>query len=62
MPVMIAEAGAGTWTNLVNGVTNMMELSGTMLNTILSNPVYAGLFAAGFISVALGIVSALKHA
>lgn len=59
---VLAASGSSSWTSLMTGVTNMIDLSGTMLDAILAHPVYAGLFAAGFITVAIGIVTAFKHA
>lgn len=58
---VLASASTG-WSDLMTGVTNMIDLSGKMLDAILAHPVYAGLFAAGVISVAIGLVTKFKHA
>ena len=63
MPFIIVLAGEGAtgMTAVTNGVTNLLELASTMLNTIVTNPIFATLFAAGFVGIAIGIVRKLKH-
>lgn len=51
----------GGMTAVTNGVSALLELASTMLNTIVSNPIFAALFAAGFVGIAIGIVRKLKH-
>ena len=56
------ESSVNLMDKVTSGVTALMNLSSTMLDTILSNPVYAALFAAGFIGIAINIVRQLKNA
>lgn len=60
MPIMIA-TGEGGMAAITSGVEAIMGLASTMLNTITSNPIFAALFAAGFIGVAIGVVRKLKR-
>lgn len=46
---------------ITSGITAIMSISTTVLDAILGNPVYAALFAAGFISIGIGIVGKLKR-
>ena len=46
--------------NITTGITSIMGIVTTMLDTILGNPVFAALFASGFIGIALGIVRKMK--
>lgn len=46
---------------ITTGITAIMGVSTSVLDAILGNPVYAALFAAGFISIGIGIVRKLKR-
>lgn len=46
---------------ITSGISAIMSISTTVLDAILANPVYAALFAAGFISIGIGIVGKLKR-
>lgn len=46
---------------ITSGITAIMSVSSTILDAILAHPVYAALFASGFISIGIGIVGKLKR-
>lgn len=46
---------------ITTGITAIMGVATTMLDTITANPIFAALFAAGFVSIGLGIVRKVKH-
>ena len=46
---------------ITTGVESLMTMASTMLTTITGNPILCALFAAGFVSVAIGIVRKLKR-
>lgn len=48
--------------SLTTAVDSWVSLAGTMLTTITGNTVLVFLFAASVVPVAIGIVSAFKHA
>lgn len=48
------------FTAVTTGVSNLMTVVGTVLNTITGEPILAALFAAGFVGIAIGIVRGLK--
>lgn len=56
------ETTAGGLDNVLNNVTKVVEFSGNMLNAMLSNPIYAFLFAVSFIGIGVGIVSLFRSA
>lgn len=62
MPVFLSGGTTGGMSAVTEGVSAMMQIVSSMLNTILENPVLAALFAVGFISIAIGVVTRLKHA
>lgn len=43
------------------GITAIMGMSGTVLEAITAEPIYAALFAAGFVSIGIKIVGKLKR-
>lgn len=57
-----ADAASGGLDNVLNNVTKVVEFSGNMLNAMLSNPIYAFLFAVNFIGIGVGIVSLFRNA
>lgn len=61
---ILASAGGGStdFSTVTTGVSNLMSIVTTMLQTILANPILATLFVSGFIGIAIGILSSLKHA
>lgn len=46
---------------LTTAITSVLDLSGTVLSTILANPVLALFFAVGMVGMIIGVVSQLKH-
>lgn len=48
-------------TALTSAISTVLELAGTVLNTILANPVLALFFALGIVGLIIGVVSKLKH-
>lgn len=48
-------------TAITSAVSELMTLASTMLTTITSNAILCALFAAGFVSIAIGIVRKLKR-
>ena len=46
---------------LTAAVTQMLELAGTFITTILANPVLALFFAAGLVGTVIGVVKKLKR-
>lgn len=54
-------SGAGM-TAVTTGVTDMMGIVSTMIDTITGNAILAALLAAGFISLALKIFKRVKKA
>ena len=46
---------------LTTSMTNMLTMAGTVINTILANPVLAFFFCAGVAGVIIGVVKKLKH-
>lgn len=61
MPIIVADAAATGVDAVIESAGKVVEFSGTMLTTMLGNPIYAFLFAAGFVSIGLGIVRRLKR-
>lgn len=55
-------SSSGGLDNVLNNVTKVVEFSGNMLNAMLSNPIYAFLFAVSFIGIGVGIVSLFRSA
>ena len=43
------------------GITAIMGVATTMLDAITSNPIFAALFAAGFVGIGIKIVGKLKR-
>lgn len=46
---------------ITTAVGQVMDLAGTMLTEITSNPILTLFFAAGLVPIAIGIVKRLKH-
>lgn len=59
--MLLAAEGAGLGT-LTSAVAEWLSLAGTLLSTITGNPILCFFFAAGLITTAISIVSALKNA
>ena len=45
---------------ITSGITAIMGVATTMLDTITSNAIFAALFAAGFVGVGLSIIRKVK--
>ena len=58
---LAGEAGGGL-SAINTGIAELLSIATTILNAILANPVLALLFAGGFATVAIGLISQLKHA
>ena len=43
------------------GITAIMDVAGTVLTSITSEPIFAALFAAGFVGIGIKIVGKLKR-
>ena len=48
--------------SVTQGVTGLLDLSGTILTTVLSNPVYALFFATSVAGIAFGLIRKSKRA
>ncbi|MDE6016517.1 MAG: hypothetical protein K2H41_12620 [Acetatifactor sp.] len=59
-PTVLAEGGSQIDT-IITAAGSVVDFSGTLLTTMIAHPVYAFLFAAGFVGIGLGIVSRLKR-
>ena len=46
---------------IITAVGDVLELSGTILTTITSNPILTFCFAAGFVGIGISIVKRLKR-
>ena len=46
---------------LTSNMTTMLEMAGTVITTILANPVLAFFFCAGVVGIVIGVVKKLKH-
>jgi hypothetical protein len=46
---------------LTSNMTTMLEMAGTVITTILANPVLAFFFCAGVLGMVVGVVKKLKH-
>ena len=47
---------------IITAVGSVLELSGTILNTITTNPILTFIFATGFVGIGVGVVRMLKRA
>ena len=47
--------------NLTSAISTLMEMAGTMLTTVLDNPVLAICFGAGFVGIIAGVVHTVKN-
>lgn len=47
---------------IITAVGSVLELSGTILNTITGNPILTFIFATGFVGIGVGVVRMLKRA
>lgn len=47
--------------SVTTGVSNLMSVVSTMLTTITGDPILCALFVSGFVGIACGIISRLKH-
>lgn len=56
-----AVLATATFENVTTGVSNLMTVVTTMLTTITGDPILCALFVAGFVGIACGILSRLKH-
>lgn len=56
----LGESGTG-FSAVTQGVTDVMGIVTTMINTITGNAILAALLAAGFVTVALRIFKRLKR-
>lgn len=59
--LLLTETTGTQMETLISAAGSVVEFSGTMLNTMIENPVYAFMFAAGFVGIGLGIVTKLKR-
>lgn len=55
-------AVTNTLDQVLGGVSKVVEFSGTMLNTMLANPIYLFLFASSLVGVGVSIFLTFKHA
>lgn len=55
------EGGVTGMEGLTGAITSLLDLAGTFITTILANPVLALFFAAGVVSIVIGIVKKLKR-
>ena len=46
---------------IITAVGEVLELSGTILNTITGNPILCFLFATGFVGIGVGVVKKLRR-
>ena len=46
---------------IITAVGSVLELSGTILNTITTNPILTFIFATGFVGIGVGVFAKLKH-
>lgn len=46
---------------LTTSMSSMLSMAGTVIETILANPVLAFFFSAGVIGIVIGVVRKLKH-
>ena len=53
--------GVTAMEGLTGAITQLLELAGTFITTILANPVLALFFAAGMVGIVVGIVKKLKR-
>lgn len=62
MPVIVAAEGStSVLDTLVTAASKVVEFSGTMLNAMVENPIYAFYLAAGLVGVGLSMVALLKN-
>lgn len=47
---------------VIAAVSDVLELSGTVLNTITSNPILTFILASGFVGIGVGVFRMLKRA
>ena len=47
---------------ITTGITNLMDIVGSMLTEVTSQPVLCVFFVAGLVGTAIGVLSKLKHA
>ena len=47
--------------NLTNAMSTLMTMAGTMLDTVLANPVLAICFGAGFVGIITGVIHKVKN-
>lgn len=47
---------------VITAVGEVLELSGTVLNTITTNPILTFIFATGFVGIGVGVFRMLKRA
>lgn len=59
---MLLTGDASAITTLLDAGKNAITFSGTVLTTMIENPVYAFLFGAGLVSIGINIVVLLKNA
>ena len=60
LTVLAASEGM-TAEGMTTAITNIMNVVGTVVNTISQNPVLMTFFSAGLVGVAIGLVSRLKR-
>lgn len=58
MVILTASTGMA---NITSGISDIMGVATTMLDTILGNAIFAALFSVGFIKIGLGLVRRFKH-
>ena len=46
---------------VITAVSDVLSLSGTILNTITSNPILTFIFASGFVGIGIGVFAKLKR-
>ena len=59
---MLITGSASTFASVTSGVSNLMTVVGTMLNTITENEILCALFVSGFVYIGIGIIRRLKRA
>lgn len=58
---ILASGGTSSFASLQTAITNLMNLAGTMLDTIVENPVLAIPLAGSIVGVAIGVIRRIKR-
>lgn len=58
---VLASTGSNAFTQLSSAITNLMNLAGEMLDTVVANPVLAIPLAGSIVGVAIGVIRRIKR-